>query len=195
MSWQFRRPSASAPASVDTIRKMLLCIMVGASEAYALKHSPITTSHTMRSSVRMLIAPGDVGGEDFRHGTGRAVTSLRQMGGTDPLALETEQTAPINYASSPVDDFRYGKGSVTPVPYGGTAPIGQEPVQDASPRQVSIGSDDFRFGARSAGVDPAPLGGTGTEGAKKTRASPAFGTVDDFRYGRGSVYPTSYGGA
>ena len=179
---------------------MALLFVVGSCEAYSVGRSTLTSSHTMRSpSTGMLIKPGDIKGEDFRHGTGRP--GLRQMGGTDPLALEVEQTAPMNYATyGTADDFRFGKGSVAPTAYGGTAPIGQVPAQGAaSTRQASMGSDNFRFGTGS-GVSvtrAAPLGGTtGAEAAKKVRAGPALGTVDDFRFGRGSVAaPTSYGGA
>ena len=84
------------------------------------------------------------------------------------------------------DDFRFGTGSVTPVPLGGT---GLE-AQSIKTTAVVNARDGFCFGTGS--VTPAPLGGTGRVVARSVETATAVNPRDDFRFGTGSVQ--LYGG-
>ena len=59
--------------------------------------------------------------------------------------------------SNPTDEFRYGRGSVTPVPLGGTGLASDSAGRTKAPQEALTGRDDFAHGSGS--TVPKPLGG------------------------------------
>ena len=158
--------------------------------------------------------------DDWKYGTGSTELKPAQ-GGTEPLGSGVNVAAKAQQSGP--NDFRFGTGSLTPVPLGGTGVPSEAPRADAattkqdSPKpaatkaasspqagdmvataaktqDASAPSPAWDFRHGVGSTDPVPLGGTGLPTDGVPTPQSWSNPTDEFRYGRGSVTPVPLGG-
>ena len=111
--------------------------------------------------------------QDWKFGTGAPMGQLAPLGGT---GMEDKASGNTGSGLSQADQFRFGTGSVAPVPLGGTVPlVAAKPTSETA----------------AALVAAKPTSEKATQRVKQENwPNPA----DEFRHGTGSVGAGSLGG-